>query len=89
MASPSEFPEQTRVLKAPESMPEVTPLPVLLTADTMLPGRVACISMWQLSPEELAEVKRTGVVYLAVLTAAQPPVFIGTTLQDCLEVCAQ
>jgi hypothetical protein len=87
MANPSEFHEQTRVLAAPANAPDVLPLPVLITADMAerfaMPG---CVSAWQLTPDEMAEVQRTGVVYLAVLGTSHPPVFVGAELEQCLQV---
>lgn len=37
------------------------------------------ISCWRLTPEELAEVARTGVVWLSVIQDGQPPVYVSGT----------
>lgn len=36
------------------------------------------VSCWQLTPEEIAEVARTGRLYVSILSGpSQPPVFLG------------
>lgn len=35
------------------------------------------ISCWRLTPEELAEIRKTGVVWLSILGSAMPPVMIS------------
>ena len=52
----------------------ITDLPVHLDFEQ---GR--SISSWELSPEELEEVKKTGVIYLHVY-GQHPPVYVGTAL---------
>lgn len=41
-------------------------------------NRVQVISRWQLSPEEIEEVIRTGCVYLSVFGHTTFPVFLGS-----------
>lgn len=41
-------------------------------------GAQAIETCWELSPEDLAEVNRTGKVYLRVIGAGQPPVCLAT-----------
>lgn len=70
MAEPTEFPGMTGSLKPPPGDEErVGPLPV-----RRLEGRV--VSCWRLSPEELAEVQRTGVVWLSIFGHTHAPVAI-------------
>lgn len=62
------------VLGPPKGMDEtqVSRLPVFSNG-------VDCVSCWQLSPEELDEVKRTGRVFLLVtgMGGTMPPVYVG------------
>jgi hypothetical protein len=70
----AEFPEANDVLKAsPGTEHYVNDLPIYRQAQTtaQLPCVVSCA---RLSPEELAEVNRTGVVYLQVIGHTHPPV---------------
>lgn len=71
MAAPTEFPEQTAVLGAPPGCAdEVLPLPVLHREGHF-------ISCWKVTPEEIAEIARTGVLWLAVWgPRTQPPVLV-------------
>lgn len=40
---------------------------------------VCSVSCWRLSPDEMAEINRTGVAYLAVFFGStQPPVHLGS-----------
>lgn len=46
------------------------------------------ISCWELTPEELEKVKRTGRIYLGVFGTGQPPVYVGdeaTTREACID----
>ncbi len=71
MAHPVDFAGSNMVLRAPEGAENVSDL------HTFTNG--ACsVSCWQLSPEEIAEVTRTGLVFLSVFSGrSQPPVFVG------------
>lgn len=71
MAQAVDFPGSNMILKAPDGVENVSDL------HTYTNG--ACsVSCWQLSPEELAEVARTGRIYLSVFSGrSQPPVFVG------------
>lgn len=60
---PCSFP-QTNVEFA-KDQPEYQALPACVTEDGMV------ISCWQLSPAEIAEVQRTGVIWLKQLTFFQ------------------
>lgn len=59
------------VLRPPEGAENVSDL------HTFTNG-MCSVSCWQLSPEEIAEVARTGRVFLSVFSGrTQPPVFVG------------
>lgn len=67
-----EFKEQNAVLGKPAGMTdeECKPLPVFRDGKQ-------CVSVWELSPEELEFINQTKVVYLGVLSGnTQPPVFL-------------
>jgi hypothetical protein len=71
MGRPRGFPEMNFTFGAPPGREdEVIPLPCLRT-----PGRI--VSCWELSAAELAEVRRTGRVWLSYWTPGAPtPVFV-------------
>lgn len=50
-------------------------LPVFREVDEN--GSTILISCWQLSPEEMAEVARTGRIYLHIWGGQQPPVYVN------------
>lgn len=73
----TDFPEANDVLKAaPGTEDHVNDLPIFRQSFQQLQeGQMPCVvSCAKLSPEELAEVNRTGVVYLQVLGHTHPPV---------------
>ena len=73
MACPVSFPGVNRRLGPPHGDDDVKVQPM----DAFGNG-VCSVSLWQLTPEELDEVKRTGCIYLTVFGgASQPPVFVG------------
>lgn len=66
------FPGANSILTAPPGAENVSDL------HTFKNG-VSCVSCWQLSDDELAEVQRTGRVFLSVMSGrTQPPVFVGS-----------
>lgn len=79
MATGVEFPEVNLRLRAPT--PEdaaagtVYALPVHRYRD--LDGNSHVLSKWQLEPEELAEVIRTGVVWFSCWGPTHPPMWIS------------
>lgn len=88
MAQPSAFPEANLDLWPPkragasygDQFGEVIPLKVCRS------GRVM-VSRWELSPEEKAEVERTGVIWLAMVAdQAQPPALVTGLKEDALGV---
>jgi hypothetical protein len=73
----TDFLEANDVLKAaPGTEDHVNDLPIFRpTFAQVQAGQLPCVvSCATLSPEELAEVNRTGVVYLQVLGHTHPPV---------------
>lgn len=82
MAEFIDFPEANDVLKAaPGTEAYVSDLPIFrqpLPGQQLKPGYMPCVvSCFQLSPQELAEVNRTGRLYLQVLGHTHPPVSIS------------
>lgn len=77
---PVTFPGQNVVFA--ENQPEYTPLPALRLPD----GQV--ITCWEISDEELVEIKRTKRIYLSQLTFNMPlqPVMIGSGLDNGIEM---
>lgn len=76
MAQPFAFPEANVIYYPPAGMEEdVVPLHV-----RRLDG--CLVSCWRLSAEELAEVLRTGVVWLSVMGRMLPPVMISGRRSD-------
>jgi hypothetical protein len=70
---PVKFKEQNQQLGPPPGMSEdeCSPLPVFTDGKQ-------CISCWELSPEEIEKVKRTGRIWLSVVSGqTQPPVWMS------------
>lgn len=67
MAKPVEFEEQTQLLNPhPDDVDTVIPLPIHFD------GVKTITSCWELSPAELAEVSRTGRIWLQAWGAPPP-----------------
>lgn len=72
MASPVQFDGANTLMRAPDGAENVQDMYVFRNAH-------AAVSCWELSPEEIAEISRTGKVFLSVLMGgAQPPVYVGS-----------
>lgn len=72
--NPIEFKEQNLLLGAGDN-PNTDDMPVAVstqefTGDSILHS----VSCWQLSPEELAEIQRTGVLWLSTMGWPPPPI---------------
>ncbi len=79
MGAPTHFEGANVLMKAPEGAENVQDMHVYRT-------RHSCVSCWTFTPEELAEINRTGRVFLSVLAAGQqPPVYVGSE-STCREV---
>lgn len=77
MALGVNFSEQNFVFKHPESMTEEEcgDLPCHVKMEEGLPIITSC---WKLTPEEIDEIIRTGVVWLSCYSL-QPPVYVSGT----------
>jgi len=76
MAQPLAFPEANVIYYPPAGMEDdVLPLHVRR-------GDGCLISCWKLTAEEVAEILRTGVVWLSVLGRGLPPVMISGRRSD-------
>lgn len=78
MASAVQFDGANRILRARPGQEET-----VSDLHTFNNGRCS-VSCWELSPEEIAEVQRTGRIYLSVFFGeTQPPVFVGGEEEVC------
>jgi len=69
--SPIEFPEANKTLTAPPDLEGCMDLPVFN-------DRVASVSCWQPTPDELDEINATGKVWLSVFAGeSAPPVWVS------------
>lgn len=75
MAKPVRFPDQSHVFRPPQSMEEgeCGELPAIAC---VLGDNVTYMSCWKLTPEELEEVQRTGVVWIGAVSM-QPPLIVA------------
>ena len=76
MSRPIIFPEQTNTIQPPagELHYECGSLPVHFSTDHGFPQ---IISKWELTEAELAEVARTGCIYLTLISYDQVPVYVS------------
>lgn len=79
MAKGVRFPEANVVLGAPtaEDAAAGTVCALFVHRYRDLDGQPNVLSKWELSPEELAEVARTGVVWFNCWGATHPPMWIS------------
>jgi hypothetical protein len=76
MATPVNFPEQNAVLPPyPGTESWVRPLPIYRQYPDGVNDQCV-VSCWELSPEEIAEIVRTGKVYFQAFGSTHPPVSI-------------
>lgn len=73
MAEPIPFPEYNRVLGAPKGAEGILDLPIWTDG-------IRCVSKWSLTLPELAEIQRTGHIWLHVWfgDGTQPPVSVSS-----------
>lgn len=72
MAKPTEFFGQNTVIKPhPNDIGKVLPLPVYANKQGLV------VSCWELTPEEIAEVSRTGKVFLQMHGRVTPHLVMG------------
>lgn len=75
MATPVEFEGQNLLLRAPAGSENIGALPIFRNGK-------CCVSCWELSDGEIAEIVRSKRVYLSVFFGdTQPPVFVGCEQQ--------
>lgn len=72
MAQPVDFIGTNIIMKAPQGREET------VNDVRAFTNEQCCVTCWQLTPDELAEVYRTGKVFLSVhYGGGMPPVFVG------------
>jgi hypothetical protein len=75
MGTPVEFEGQNFVLRPPGKAENVLPLPIFRNG-------TCCVSCWELTDDEIAEIVRSRRVYISVFFGnTQPPVFVGSERQ--------
>lgn len=73
MGRPVSFPGANRTLGPPAGADEIS-----VSAMPIFGNGAHCVSCWELDPDEIAEVLRTGRVFLTVVSGpSQPPVYVG------------
>ena len=75
MAEYKQFPEANFLFKAPEGSKDVGNLEVFRITDDF--DNLQNVSCWAFSPEELEEIKRTGVFWISVLGEIHPPIAVA------------
>lgn len=78
MSTPVAFEGHNRTLGAPDGAENVSALPIFGNG-------VCCVSAWELTDEELAEITKSRRVFLSVFYGnSQPPVYVGseTTVRE-------
>ena len=81
MSIPVAFPGSNAVLGPPPGSENIEPLPIFRNG-------TCCVSAWELTEEELAEIVKTKRVFLSVFFGnTQPPVYVGSE-SSVREMCA-
>lgn len=71
MGEPVEFAGANTLLGPPNGAENIVAMHVFRNG-------TCCVSCWRLRPEEVAEVMRTGRVFVSVFAGpTQPPIFVG------------
>lgn len=71
MGEPIDFHGANRKLLPPKGSDTMGELPTYTNG-------ICSVSCWKLTPREVAEINRTGRVFLAIMSGeTQPPVFVG------------
>ena len=79
MAEPINFPGANIRMNAPEGQEDKVSDIVAYEGGCNCGGCASqVITCWRLRPEELEQVKKTGVVWLYISGSAMPPAYIGT-----------
>ncbi len=76
-----EFPYQNLVIA--KDQPQYTPLPVCVLGENQ-----SVVSCWEIPPEALEEVRKTGKIYIQVMTFGKPllPLRVATDISDFIEI---
>jgi hypothetical protein len=75
MGTPVAFEGANVILQPPSGSENIAPLPIFRNG-------TCCVSCWELSDEEIAEIVKSRRVYLSVFFGkTQPPVFVGCESQ--------
>lgn len=78
MAEPAAFPESNlTLLGSPEDRAAGTVIDLHAFRFRDLDGQARIITAWRLSPAELAEVARTGIVWVDAWGETQPPMSLA------------
>ena len=77
MAEPIQFPQANHVWKAPDGMDECLDLHVMQGHAGGLPFSASC---WKLTDEEIADIVKTGKIYLIIHGMGHPVVSMQTRL---------
>jgi hypothetical protein len=72
MGTPVEFEGQNFVLRPPVKAENILPLPIFRNGK-------CCVSCWQLTDDEIAEIVTSRRVYVTVFSGdTQPPIYVGS-----------
>jgi hypothetical protein len=72
MSKPVAFPGSNYTLGAPPGAENVSPLPIFRNG-------TCCVSAWELTDAEIAEIVKSRRVFLSVFFGnSQPPVYVGS-----------
>ncbi len=74
---PASFDESTHVLGRPPEMTDDQCDPLCVAGAVTPEGLPLVISCWKMTPDELAEVNRTGRIWLMVVGHTMPPVMLS------------
>jgi hypothetical protein len=76
MAQPSDFNESNHVLGRPVDMTDDQCGPLCVQIAKYPNGTPVVISCWKLTADELAEINKTGRVWLTIIGPTMPPAMI-------------
>lgn len=74
---PASFDESNLVLDKPADMTHEQCTSLSVLRGTLEDGQSVVLSCWKCTPEELAEINRTGRVWLLVYGTTMPPVIVA------------
>lgn len=74
---PIKIPQTNHTFTRPESMTEEECFDMPVVAGRREDGWPEIISVWQLTPEEIEHISKTGKIYLGVVAAGIPPMWLS------------